>query len=78
MSRKPRFKPQITRVKLNPEQAVLSCNCYSVGTRYTGFTANAASLIGSCKIAVKQVVFDKRCKDVGTGGYQVESTTSVS
>jgi len=32
--RKPKFKPQIARVKLNPEQAVLSCNCYSGGLRY--------------------------------------------
>ena len=29
MSRKPRFNPEITRVKLNPEQAVLNCPCYS-------------------------------------------------
>lgn len=29
MTRKPKFKPLITRVKLNPEQAVLSCTCYS-------------------------------------------------
>jgi hypothetical protein len=27
MARKPKFKPTITRVKLNPEQAVLSCDC---------------------------------------------------
>lgn len=29
MSRKPKFNPEITRVKLNPEQAVLACPCYS-------------------------------------------------
>lgn len=28
MPRKPKFRPRITRVKLNPEQAVLSCGCY--------------------------------------------------
>ena len=28
MSRKPKFKPMITRVKLNPEQAVLQCQCW--------------------------------------------------
>jgi len=33
MSRKPKFNPEITRVKLNPEQAVLACTCY------TGFLA---------------------------------------
>ncbi|MFH1191654.1 MAG: hypothetical protein V1670_05615 [Candidatus Omnitrophota bacterium] len=36
MGRKPKFKPVITRVKLNPEQAVLSCNCYSSGARLVG------------------------------------------
>jgi len=29
MSRKPKFRPVITRVKLNPEQAVLTCTCYN-------------------------------------------------
>lgn len=32
MAKKPKFKPEITRVKLNPEQAVLSCGCYDTGT----------------------------------------------
>lgn len=31
MARKPKFKPEITRVKLNPEQAVLACLCYDTG-----------------------------------------------
>lgn len=31
--RKPKFKPAITRVKLNPEQAVLSCSCLTNGMR---------------------------------------------
>lgn len=33
MHKKPKFKPVITRVKLNPEQAVLSCTCISTGVR---------------------------------------------
>jgi len=28
MPRKLKFRPRITRIKLNPEQAVLACNCY--------------------------------------------------
>lgn len=32
MTRKLKFKPIITRVKLNPEQAVLTCTCHK-GTR---------------------------------------------
>lgn len=35
MSRKPKFNPEITRVKLNPEQAVLAC-CYDTGRTGTG------------------------------------------
>lgn len=31
MFRKPKFKPVVTRVKLNPEQAVLTCTCSSNG-----------------------------------------------
>jgi hypothetical protein len=29
MFRKPKFKPKITRIKLNPEQAVLACACHT-------------------------------------------------
>lgn len=29
-----KFKPVVTRVKLNPEQAVLFCDCYSRRRRY--------------------------------------------
>lgn len=28
MPQKLKFKPVITRIKLNPEQAVLACSCY--------------------------------------------------
>ncbi len=31
MGRKPKFRPRIMRVKLNPEQAVLTCDCYNDG-----------------------------------------------
>jgi len=31
MPRKAKFRPRITRIKLNPEQAVLACNCQLVG-----------------------------------------------
>ncbi|MBL7069050.1 MAG: hypothetical protein ISS34_04260 [Candidatus Omnitrophica bacterium] len=31
MPRKPKFRPRITRVKLNPEQAVLFCSCSTLG-----------------------------------------------
>lgn len=31
MPKKPKFRPRITRVKLNPEQAVLACECFAGG-----------------------------------------------
>ncbi|MFC1631809.1 hypothetical protein ACFL2I_04570 [Candidatus Omnitrophota bacterium] len=37
MPRKPKFKPIITRVKLNPEQAVLACACITTNMRRTDF-----------------------------------------
>ena len=32
--KKARFKPQVSRVKLDPEQAVLLCDCYNSGERW--------------------------------------------
>ncbi len=36
MPKKPKFKPEITRVALNPEQAVLVCNCYDTEDNIEG------------------------------------------
>jgi hypothetical protein len=44
MPKKPKFKPRITVVKLNPEQAVLTCNCYSEGLRGSGYSEPEPSL----------------------------------
>jgi hypothetical protein len=38
MSRKLKFKPKITQVKLNPEQAVLACVCYNQNYDYQNTT----------------------------------------
>jgi hypothetical protein len=35
MSSKRRFKPVVKQVRLNPEQAVLSCNCFDSGRLIT-------------------------------------------
>ena len=44
MSKKPKFRPVLTRIKLNPEQAVLACGCYSTGliAQYTGAITEAS------------------------------------
>ncbi len=47
MSRKRKFNPEITRVKLNPEQAVLAC-CYDTGNTGNGGNDPASGL---CDVA---------------------------
>jgi hypothetical protein len=46
MVKKTKFKPVITRIKLNPEQAVLTCACYSVGRLFSASEANKGSAAG--------------------------------
>jgi hypothetical protein len=38
---KPKFNPIVTRVKLNPEQAVLACSCYGSNRAVSNTTRNA-------------------------------------
>lgn len=40
MSKRPKFRPEITRVKLNPEQAVLQCECFLSGMKHEYFSGN--------------------------------------
>ena len=49
MRQKLKFKPVISRIKLNPEQAVLSCSCYgnSLVIRATGRTSNRNTICGT-------------------------------
>jgi hypothetical protein len=35
MAKRLKFRPTVHRVKLNPEQAVLFCDCYEAGQRGT-------------------------------------------
>jgi hypothetical protein len=50
MSKKMKFKPRITRVKLNPEQAVLTCDCYDTGENWstTSGKSKAETLSYAC------------------------------
>jgi len=49
MSKKPKFEPVMTRIKLNPEQAVLSCNCTGLGARHSRGPCIGAGGIPGCK-----------------------------
>ena len=50
MSKKLKFKPEITRVKLDPEQAVLNCSCYDIGLQavYTSQAQGPSGFTMSC------------------------------
>jgi len=47
---KPKFNPIVTRVKLNPEQAVLACSCYNNAVSSRNATRNNQSNI--CNVNV--------------------------
>jgi hypothetical protein len=44
---KPKFNPIVTRVKLNPEQAVLACSCYNANL-YNTVANNRTSIRSVC------------------------------
>ena len=48
---KKKFKPVITRVKLNPEQAVLQCDCWTSGNINAATDVATAS---TCNLAVSK------------------------
>ncbi len=49
MVEKLKFKPVITRIKLNPEQAVLACQCYTRG--YLSGAAASTRRASTCTAA---------------------------
>ncbi len=48
MSRRPKFNPEISRVKLNPEQAVLQCACFGATAKVWNSSANKGSSATFC------------------------------
>jgi len=36
MQKRIKFKPAINKIRLNPEQAVLTCDCYNAGYKFGG------------------------------------------
>lgn len=48
MSKKAKFKPLITRIKLNPEQTVLACNCYDQGRLVSSNQTAGSTSVCSC------------------------------
>ena len=57
MSRKLKFKPEITRVKLDPEQAVLSCACFGATQNvWTGTNRKGSSSVAYCNAGSGRLV----------------------
>ena len=54
MPKKPKFKPVITRVKLEPEQAVLLCGCYDTGGGWWNFVAGGGTARSSVQFTTRQ------------------------
>jgi len=40
-----KFKPVVTQIELNPEQAVLTCPCYANSRAYTGTARNVSNRV---------------------------------
>lgn len=69
MKKKPKFNPEITRVKLNPEQAVLACTCYDNSRRYV-----SGSERGGPKVCIADTR-DPRTPDCA-GTYELSAPSS--
>ena len=72
--RKPKFRPRITRIKLNPEQAVLFCECFSGGRRSTHF--HSYSNI-PCTTSIHICYANYRDQDILYGGSEVCTGTTM-
>lgn len=81
MVKKERFEPVITRIKLNPEQAVLTCNCHSVGRKT--YSASGGNAGNSNAIACWGGARGGRCQahwmcNSGSGNRDKHTTTTAN
>lgn len=72
MRKKIKFKPRVSRIKLNPEQAVLICDCHN-GEGYgrqDGWNADAAhTWVPICNVLREMNGFTKCVGPTEPGGY---------
>ena len=87
MSKKPEFRPRITRVKLNPEQAVLRCDCYGEGwgTRQNVFGEGAGwsedtvyTEAGNCLYNTKEHKIPNITPPFNPGCWSIAATNPAS
>ncbi len=62
MPRKPKFRPEITWINLNPEQAVLSCDCNKYGRTYVASDRYSLGSNTQVCIAGKHVDVIRSCE----------------
>jgi len=75
MGRKAKFNPEVTRIKLNPEQAVLSCSCSKNGKAVGASNTATGDYFTPCGKTASNVNF---CGGgtLGTGHTNVGSVAS--
>ncbi len=83
MQRKLKFRPVVTRIKLNPEQAVLSCACYTTGLRAifiasAGRTSNSLNNPRYCFYSVMTGKINDLGLGAGIYGYVADGSGTVS
>ena len=85
MGRKPKFRPVVTRIKLNPEQAVLACTCVTAGyqtyahnMRYTDLFNPSFEVCGRFPGNPRGIGIDVTCVAAGAGRTLVAASSGVS
>jgi hypothetical protein len=78
MPRKPKFKPVITRIRLNPEQAVLICSCWDGGLELTGGVQYGTQGDKGCKGSTKNIGYQGLCTASGMGQVWNSITTKTA
>ena len=78
MPQKTKFKPEITRINLDPEQAVLSCTCYSAGYYNTTSGTDRAGGVKHYVCAGRSEIWHWYCIATGTGTGRSIPVSSVS
>jgi hypothetical protein len=81
MGRKPKFKPVITRIRLNPEQAVLLCDCYDTGVDMGSLVEtdgiNPGTQQGCIKLTKNIGYKGTSCSGTGSAGFKIYSVWST-
>lgn len=79
MYKKKKFNPAITRVKLNPEQAVLLCACYQSTVWNESVTNKGTSYSACTQVGGRPFSLRAQCVGtVGTAGFRVDGSTATS